>query len=156
MMEMKMTQPNRPPIAGFPPEGARDTTRKQMVDAMLRPEGADSLLGDRLASLASEGDYSESYDEEDIAAAADTLTALMSAEDMDQKMYAVGAKTNHGHYSTGGVEAWDLIHDADLNFDEGNVIKYVARHRRKDGIKDLKKAMTYLKALALHAYGEEI
>lgn len=60
------------------------------------------------------------------------------------------------HYKNGGVEPWDLIHDAGLNFDEGNVVKYVCRHRRKDGITDLKKAMTYLRALALHEYGEEL
>lgn len=60
------------------------------------------------------------------------------------------------HYSTNGVEPWDLIHDAKLNFDEGNVVKYVCRHRRKDGVIDLRKAMSYLKALAMDVYGEEL
>ncbi len=31
-----------------------------------------------------------------------------------------------------------------LNFCEGNVVKYVARWRRKNGIEDLKKARQYL------------
>lgn len=60
------------------------------------------------------------------------------------------------HYKTKGVEPWDLIHDAGLNFDEGNVIKYVARHRRRNGLDDLRKAMNYLRALALDAYGEDL
>lgn len=70
-------------------------------------------------------------------------------------MYAI-KDAGSDHYKTGGVEPWDLIHSAKLNFDEGNIIKYVSRHRRKDGINDLKKAMTYLKALAYHEYGVEL
>ena len=80
----------------------------------------------------------------------------LTKQQLDDAMYRTGAKTKDSHYSTGGVEAWDLIHDAGLNFDEGCIVKYVARHRRKDGITDLKKAMSYLKALALDVYGEEL
>lgn len=48
------------------------------------------------------------------------------------------------HYQTGDVQPIDLIHSAGLDFDEGNVIKYVTRWRRKDGLTDLYKARTYL------------
>lgn len=44
-------------------------------------------------------------------------------------------------------EPKDVIRDWDLNFNLGNVIKYIARHGKKAGeseLKDLEKAMTYL------------
>lgn len=42
-------------------------------------------------------------------------------------------------------EPKDVIRDWDLNFNLGNVVKYVARAGRKDDILiDLKKARTYL------------
>ena len=36
------------------------------------------------------------------------------------------------HYNQGKIEVIDAIEDWSLNFCEGNVIKYVARHRFKD------------------------
>ena len=38
---------------------------------------------------------------------------------------------------------------------EANVIKYVTRHRLKDGEKDLRKAIHYLEILIKHEYGGE-
>ena len=35
----------------------------------------------------------------------------------------------------------------DIGYMEGNVIKYVVRHKRKNGIADLEKAMHYLQML---------
>ena len=58
-------------------------------------------------------------------------------------------KVNHpSHYNQGKIEVIDAIEDWDLNFCEGNVIKYVARHRhRSEPIEDLKKAQWYLERL---------
>ena len=43
-----------------------------------------------------------------------------------------------------------------LGFAEGNIVKYVARHDKKNGIEDIKKAMQYLKFIAYVKYGEII
>ena len=52
------------------------------------------------------------------------------------------------HYNTGKIEVIDAIEDWGLNFCEGNVIKYVARHRHKDvPVEDLNKAKWYLERL---------
>lgn len=57
------------------------------------------------------------------------------------------------HYSAGTVEPIDLIDGLELNFNRGNVIKYVARAGRKKSkgksllskeVEDLKKAAWYL------------
>ena len=52
------------------------------------------------------------------------------------------------HYNKGKIEVIEAIEDWDLNFSEGNVIKYVARHRFKgEPLEDLKKAQWYLNRL---------
>jgi hypothetical protein len=51
------------------------------------------------------------------------------------------------HYTQGGIEPIDYILANDLDFLEGNVVKYVTRHKFKNGLEDLKKAEYYLKAL---------
>ena len=57
------------------------------------------------------------------------------------------------HYTLGKIEVIDLIEDKGLNFNLGNVVKYVARagHKKSSGksmdakaLEDLKKAQWYL------------
>ena len=45
------------------------------------------------------------------------------------------------------IQPWDFIEANDLTFIEGNVIKYVCRHRQKNGLRDLEKAKHYLEKL---------
>lgn len=56
--------------------------------------------------------------------------------------------TKPSHYCEGRkYEPKDVIRDWDLNFNLGNVVKYVSRNGRKQGessLKDLLKAKTYL------------
>jgi hypothetical protein len=49
------------------------------------------------------------------------------------------------HYNTGKFEVIDVIEDWKLNFNLGNVVKYIARadHKGK-ALEDLKKAAWYL------------
>jgi len=51
------------------------------------------------------------------------------------------------HYKDKHIQPWDAIHEWGLGFFSGNVVKYVARHREKNGIEDLKKARHYLDKL---------
>jgi hypothetical protein len=53
------------------------------------------------------------------------------------------------HYTTGGIECIDAIRsslgDEDFaSYCQGNVMKYIWRHRHKGGVEDLKKARVYL------------
>lgn len=60
------------------------------------------------------------------------------------------------HYATGGAQHWDYVQEA-LNgaYLMGNVTKYVARHRKKNGLQDLEKAKHYLqKIMELYQRGE--
>lgn len=57
-------------------------------------------------------------------------------------------KVNHPkHYNQGKIEVIEAIDDWNLGFYEGNIIKYIARHRHKNGVEDLKKALWYLTRL---------
>ena len=49
------------------------------------------------------------------------------------------------HYNQGNIEVIDAIEDWGLDFNSGNVVKYVARHQHKaEPLEDLKKARWYL------------
>lgn len=55
------------------------------------------------------------------------------------------AVVNHPmHYTQGKIEVADFIDDQKLDYFEGNIVKYVCRHKLKNGVEDLKKARWYL------------
>lgn len=54
------------------------------------------------------------------------------------------AKPTVSHYSNADVEPIDLIDSCNLDFFEGNIIKYVCRYKYKGGLLDLQKARQYL------------
>ena len=59
------------------------------------------------------------------------------------------SNVNHPkHYNSGKIEVIDAIEDWGLGFNDGNVIKYVARHKHKGKpVEDLEKAKWYLERL---------
>ena len=60
-------------------------------------------------------------------------------------------KINPSYYRK-KIEVSDFIDEYDLNYFEGNVIKYVVRHKAKNGLEDLRKAKWYLERL-IKKYG---
>jgi len=55
---------------------------------------------------------------------------------------------NPPHYTKGGIEPADYIEANDLDFFEGNVVKYVTRYPHKGTpLKDLHKARFYLERI---------
>tara|TARA_R100000789_G_C2991941_1_gene146350 strand:- start:246 stop:611 length:366 start_codon:yes stop_codon:yes gene_type:complete len=48
------------------------------------------------------------------------------------------------HYSNKNIQPINVIWDWGLNFDLGNVVKYISRHKDKGGDGDLEKALFYL------------
>lgn len=56
------------------------------------------------------------------------------------------------HYSKLTMQPVDFIMANNLNFLEGNVIKYVSRHRAKNGREDLEKAIHCLQLLISYEY----
>lgn len=51
------------------------------------------------------------------------------------------------HYKRYAIQPGEFIHRNGIGYMEGNVIKYVCRHREKNGRQDLEKAIHYLQLL---------
>jgi hypothetical protein len=60
---------------------------------------------------------------------------------------ALDKQVSGSHYKDKGIQPIVYIHANDLGFCEGNVIKYVTRHKEKNGAADIKKAIHYLELL---------
>lgn len=54
---------------------------------------------------------------------------------------------NHPDHYTKGIETIDYIESWEMDYKQGNVIKYVTRYKYKNGLEDLKKAQWYLNRL---------
>ena len=48
------------------------------------------------------------------------------------------------HYTDMSIEPWEVIERANLDYWDGNAIKYVMRYGSKNGVEDLKKAIHYI------------
>lgn len=58
------------------------------------------------------------------------------------------------HYRAMKIQPVEFIHANGLDFLTGNVIKYVCRHRNKNGRQDLEKARHYIDLLLQLEYGQ--
>ena len=51
------------------------------------------------------------------------------------------------HYTKGSIECIDYINAWNMDYIEGNIVKYITRYKFKNGIEDLKKAQFYVNML---------
>jgi hypothetical protein len=58
------------------------------------------------------------------------------------------------HYKDLKIQPIEFIHANNLPFIEGNIIKYVARHKAKNGLADLEKAKHYIDLLIKLEYSK--
>lgn len=69
-------------------------------------------------------------------------------------MSALHSQEGGSHYMNLEIQPVEFIAKNRLGFIEGNVVKYVCRHRFKGGAEDIKKAIHYLQLLLELVYGE--
>ena len=62
-------------------------------------------------------------------------------------MSALDVQQGGNHYLECVIQPVEYIHANGLNFFEGNVVKYITRWRRKNGLADLRKARHYIDLL---------
>jgi hypothetical protein len=67
---------------------------------------------------------------------------------------ALQKQVGGSHYAEMVIQPIEFITANQLSFLEGNIIKYVCRHRNKNGADDIKKAMHYCELLLQMEYGE--
>lgn len=70
-------------------------------------------------------------------------------EEWNKKMTqnALDKQVDGGHYKDMPIQPVEYIYANALGYFEGNVIKYVSRWRKKNGIADLEKAKHYIELL---------
>lgn len=60
------------------------------------------------------------------------------------------------HYNNKRIQPIDYIIENNLPYCEGNVVKYVTRHKEKNGAEDIRKAIHYLRFILAADYGEKL
>lgn len=67
-------------------------------------------------------------------------------------------KTQEGgdHYKGFSIQPAEFIHANDIPYLEGNIIKYVCRHRKKGGIEDLLKAKHHIDLIINFEYKNQL
>lgn len=71
-----------------------------------------------------------------------------------KKVSALHQQVDGSHYRYMEIQPVEYIHTNGLNFCEGNVVKYISRHRRKHGKQDLLKARHFIDLLIELEYPE--
>lgn len=56
------------------------------------------------------------------------------------------------HYKVKKIQPIDYIHANQLDFFEGNVVKYITRYKEKGGKEDLEKAKHYIDLIIKYKY----
>lgn len=56
------------------------------------------------------------------------------------------------HYKDFKIQPLEFVYKNNIPFIEANIIKYILRHRQKNGLEDLRKAEHYLKILMQYEY----
>jgi hypothetical protein len=67
---------------------------------------------------------------------------------------ALQKQVGGSHYADMTIQPIEFITANGLDFLQGNIIKYVCRHKNKNGADDIKKAIHYCELLLQLEYGE--
>ena len=59
------------------------------------------------------------------------------------------------HYKDMAIQPIQFIHANNLDFLQGNVVKYVTRHKAKNGAADIRKALHYCQLILELQYAKE-
>lgn len=68
-------------------------------------------------------------------------------------MTALKSQVGGDHYSKLKIQPVEYIHANGIGYLEGNVIKYITRHSKKNGVDDILKAIHYCQLLMELHYG---
>lgn len=69
-------------------------------------------------------------------------------------MSALNEQTGGNHYKDLAIQPVEYIFHNQLPYLEGNVVKYVTRHKSKNGAEDIRKAIHYCQLILQLEYGE--
>ena len=78
---------------------------------------------------------------------------MVSEENWQTFDSALNVQEGGDHYKKLVIQPVEFIHKNKIGFLEGNAIKYLCRHKSKNGLEDLKKAKHYIDLLIEMEYG---
>ena len=70
-------------------------------------------------------------------------------------MSALNEQAGGNHYKDLAIQPVEYIYNNQLPYLEGNVVKYVTRHKSKNGAEDIRKAIHYCQLILELEYGEK-
>ena len=77
-------------------------------------------------------------------------------EQLAKAASALDVQVGGNHYKDMPIQPIEFTHKNNLNFCQGNIIKYASRYKAKNGVEDLKKVKHYAELLAKLEYGIDI
>ena len=80
--------------------------------------------------------------------------ATRSREELRMDSRPSETQVGGGHYRKYAIQPSEFIHRNKLGWCEGNAVKYLTRHRDKNGRQDIEKAIHYLQLLLEWEYGD--
>lgn len=72
----------------------------------------------------------------------------------EKEASALDKQVSGNHYKDCGIQPIEYIHANGLDYFQGNVVKYVTRHKDKNGKADIEKAIHYLELILELQYGD--
>lgn len=92
--------------------------------------------------------FGKQFDSEDLEKFNDLWKSFYETVDDEDNIWSKGGK----HYKDFKIQPSKFINENNLLFAEGNVIKYVCRHKLKNGKEDIQKAIHYLEMIIERDY----
>ncbi|MNY56088.1 hypothetical protein D3C86_1921300 [compost metagenome] len=76
-------------------------------------------------------------------------------KEVQKEQSALDKQVSGDHYKGCSIQPIEYIHANGLDYFEGNAVKYITRHRKKNGKADIEKAIHYLELLLELEYKNE-
>lgn len=84
-----------------------------------------------------------------------TPTEFIETYKLPKEESALSKQEGGTHYKDCAIQPIEYIHANDLDFFQGNIVKYVTRHKKKNGAQDLRKVIHYAELALQLQYGEK-
>lgn len=85
----------------------------------------------------------------------DLIKPVGAQEPAANEPSALASQVGGSHYKDCAIQPVEFIHKNNLDFFQGNIIKYATRHKNKNGAADLRKAIHYCQLALELQYGEK-
>lgn len=77
----------------------------------------------------------------------DPMTDNPWRDPAEKPVRALDTQVGGGHYKDMKIQPIEFIVENNISYREGNAIKYICRHKNKNGVEDIKKAIHYLEMI---------